>query len=300
MRPRGAAPSPATIRPMAAAEIEEARGLDAEQLQAIADLEQRVVSHDGGRLKLEWDALRQRAAHQVQDVLAWDGRSLVGFCGIYQFGAEPEIAGAVDPAHRRRGIGSALLDRALALLGERSCPSVLLVAPRAGESGRRFAAARGAPFHHAEHHMALDGPPAGPPPARPSTEGLVVRPATEADRTAVASILEEAFGPGASSFDAAGPHEVALVVERAATVVGGLRLSLEGDAAGVYGLAVRSSERGKGIGRAALYEVCLEARRRGASKVTLEVEVDNDRALGLYTSVGFERRTTEEYFQLGV
>jgi ribosomal protein S18 acetylase RimI-like enzyme len=31
-------------------------------------------------------------------------------------------------------------------------------------------------------------------------------------------------------------------------------------------------------------------------EVTLEVEVDNDHALGLYTSVGFVRQATEDYF----
>lgn len=285
---------------MPGASIEEPQGLTGEQLEAISRLERRVVSADGGRLKLAWGVLRQRPPDDVNDLLAWDGDLLVGFCGIYDFGSEPELAVAVDPDHRRRGIASALLDRARAHVRRRGRASALLVTPRATESGRAFADAVGAAFHHAEHHMALEGAPAGPPARRPSTEGLVLRSTTDGDLAAVNEIVEGAFGAGASSAAATGPHDLALVVERHGTVVGTLRLSLEGQSAGVYGLAVRPDLRGQGIGRAALYDACLEARRLGSTRVTLEVEVDNDHALGLYTSVGFERRTTEDYFRLAV
>lgn len=286
---------------MALPDVADARGLTVAQLDAIAGLERRVVAHDGGRLKLEWGVLRERSPDEVNDLFAWEDGTLAGFCGIYAFGAVPELAIAVDPARRRRGIGSALLARALEVVAGRRAASVLLVAPRATEAGRRFAEAKGAAFDHAEHHMELGGPPAGPPAARPSAAGLRLRPATDADRAAVLSILEDGFGVGAGSFSAPSPNDLSLVVERDRDVVGAVRLSLEDHAAaGVYGLAVRSDLRGQGIGRVALYDVCLEARRRGATKVTLEVEVENDHALGLYTSVGFELQTTEDYFALTV
>jgi ribosomal protein S18 acetylase RimI-like enzyme len=284
---------------MASPVVMDARGLGRTELDAIAGLERRVVAHDGGRLKLEWPSLESRPVGRVNDLLAWEGTTLAGFCGIYSFGgAEPELALAVDPGCRRRGIGSALLSRSLELLRARHAPSALLVSPRATDAGRRFAEAKGATFAHAEHHMELDGPPAGPPPPRPSTEGLRVREATEADRDAVLGVLAEAFGRDAGTAADSGPRDLALVVERGDAVVGALRLSLEDQSAGVYGFGVRSELRGQGIGRAALYEVCLEARRRGAKTVTLEVETENDHALGLYTSVGFELRTTEDYFRL--
>lgn len=276
------------------------RGLTDAQREAIAELERRVVANDGGRLKLEWEILRQRPRTEVNDLLAWDGSVLVGFCGLYSFGAEPEIAGAVDPSCRRRGVASVLLDRALEILGGRGAVAALLVTPAASGAGRAFAGARGATFHHAEHHLELPGSPIGPPPVRAETAGLCVRPATPDDRGAVVEILADAFGDGAAPFAEGAANDLALVVERHAEVVGALRLSVSRGAAGIYGFAVRSGLRGRGIGRAALYAACLEARRRGATTVTLEVAVENDHALGLYTSVGFERRTTEEYFEIAV
>ncbi len=280
--------------------VDEARGMTGTQLEAVADLERRVVAHDGGRLKLEWNTLRHRPAGEVNDLLVWDGGRLVGFCGLYVFGREPEVAGAVDPDHRRQGVGSALLERALKHVGRHGATKVLLVTPATTGAGRRFALGKGATIDHSEHHLELVGPPVGPPSPRPSTAGLRVRAAEVGDLGSIVPILEDAFGDGASDAGQAGPSDLALVVERAGDVVGSLRVELAGTSAGIYGLAVRPDLRGQGIGRAVLYEVCLEARRRGAQSVTLEVETDNDHALGLYTSVGFERRTTEDYFALPV
>jgi GNAT superfamily N-acetyltransferase len=91
--------------------LELARGLTDAQLDAVSDLEQRVVRHDGGRLKLEWGHLRNRPENEINDVLFWEGAALVGFLGLYAFGGEAiELVGMVDPGWRRRGIGSTLLE----------------------------------------------------------------------------------------------------------------------------------------------------------------------------------------------
>ncbi len=281
--------------------VDDAPGLTGAQLDAVADLERRVIAHDGGRLKLEWGVIRERPAGEVNDLLVWSGGSLVGYCGLHQFGGEPELAGAVDPAWRRHGIGSSLLARALELVGERGRTRVLLVTPTATETGRRFALARGATLDHSEHHLELGGRPEGPPAAGPSAAALRIRLARddEGDRREIVSILEAGFGQGAYAGQA-GPTDLVLVAERGGVAVGTVRLDLGGEPAGIYGLAVRPDVRGQGIGRAILYETCLEARRRGARRLTLEVETDNDHALGLYTSVGFELRTTEDYFAVPV
>ena len=287
---------------MQAPVVDDAPGLTGAQLDAIADLDRRVTAHDGGRLKLEWGVIRERPAREVNDLLAWGGGTLVGYCGLHQFGSEPELAGAVDPACRRQGIGSALLARALELVAGRGRVRVLLVTPTATETGRRFALAKGAMLDHSEHHLELVGEPAGPPAVRPSTAALRIRLARddEEDRRMIVSILEAGFGEGAAYAGQAGPSDLAFVAERDGDAVGTVRLDLGGDPAGIYGLAVRPDARGQGIGRAVLYETCLEARRRGARRLTLEVETDNDHALGLYTSAGFELRTTEDYFAIAV
>ena len=78
--------------------LDEACGLDERRLAAIADLEARVVAHDGGRLKLEWGELRTRPGDRVNDLLWWGQGSLLGFLGLYAFGGgQLELVGMVDP-----------------------------------------------------------------------------------------------------------------------------------------------------------------------------------------------------------
>ena len=55
---------------------------------------------------------------------------------------------------------------------------------------------------------------------------------------------------------------------------------------------------GRGIGLAALRRACEQLRAEGAHAIGLEVDVENDRALTLYTSVGFTPILTEDYFAL--
>jgi len=278
--------------------LELARDLGPVHLDAIAGLERRVVAADGGRLKLEWGTLRSRPGTRVDDVLWWDGDRLVGFLGLYSFGAPTvELAGMVDPAARRRGVATALIDAALPLCDARGWSQRLLVTPRTSAGGQALAASRGAVLDHSEHAMELRGDPA-PGPEDPA---IAVRPGTEADADAVFSLLKHGFGwqPAASAQELPASFlPQSLTVERDGEVVATLRLEVDGDSAGVHGFVVRPDLQGRGIGRDVLRRVCRQARARGATSVHLEVAVENDRALGLYTSLGFERVLTEDYFAL--
>jgi ribosomal protein S18 acetylase RimI-like enzyme len=283
-----------------AAVLSAPRGLSEQELDAVAALERRTVTADGGRLKLEWDTLRSRAGDRVEDLLWWDGERLLGFLALYSF-APPtvEIAGMVDPSARGRGIGTSLLDAGRELCAQRSSQRVLLVVPRPSEAGRRLAVQAGGRLDHSEHALLLTGPLHGPPP----DPAVRLRPATVDDVPRLAAILNEAFGRGPSDL---GVERVMAdlgkrtVVEVDATVVGTLRASLDGDLGTIHGFAIESERRGRGIGRAALGHACGMLRADGARRISLEVEVDNQHALGLYTSLGFAPTVTEDYWALPV
>jgi ribosomal protein S18 acetylase RimI-like enzyme len=285
--------------------LELTMALDASALQAVADLERRVGAADGGRLKLEWGHLRSRPGDRVEDLLWWDGDRLVGFLGLYAFSAPAvELTGMVDPDARRQGIATALLDAALPLCRERGYAPVLLVTPRIPVAARELARSRGAVLHHSEHALQQIGSPT----EAPADPRLTLRPMTRDDAEAVSVLDALGFGgDGDGGGDGTGAEAVARALRRREeTVLGDLdgamvavvRVSREGDAARVYGFAVHPDHQGHGIGRDVLRRICLQARADGAARVELEVAVDNDRALGLYTSLGFTAVATDDYYAL--
>jgi ribosomal protein S18 acetylase RimI-like enzyme len=272
--------------------VQRSVGLSPSTLEAIATLERRVVSADGGRLKLEWNALRHRAGRDVEDLL-WlsDGR-LAGFLGIYSHGAPVlELAGMVDPDFRRRGIGTALVEDALQVCDQRPHTATLLVVPRTSAAGHALARRRGGTLDHSEHALQL----LGPPNAVRVDPLVTIRPATSQDRPAVSELFALGFGEAPSTVDV---DPYTLVVEREHEPIGSVRLIPEEDTAGIYGFVIHPEHQGRGIGRDVLHRLCDKARADGAKAVTLEVATDNDRALHLYTSLGFTPVTTEDYYAL--
>lgn len=256
-----------------------------------------MIDADGGRLKLEWGTLRRRSGDYVEDLLWWDGDRLAGFLGFYVYGSSLELAGMVAPEARRRGIATALLDAAVPLYRERGYSQALLIVPRSSAAGKRLAVRRGAVLDHSEHALTLSGAPTDGP--RDPT--LTLRRASSADLPFVSRLFEAGFGSPAPD-DLVGQldstRKRTLVIELRGAAVGTLSVTRDGPDAGVYGFVVDPPRQGRGIGRDALRRACMELRADGARWIRLEVAVENDRALGLYTSVGFEPITTEDYFSL--
>lgn len=275
--------------------LELVRGLSAESLTSLAELERSVLAVDGGRLKLEWGTLQSRSGERVEDLLWWEDGRLLGFLGLYRFGSAPlELAGMVEPSARRRGIGTGLLDAAVELGRERGLTQGLLVVPGTSAPGRALALARGGVHEHSEHALVLDGAPApGHEDAR-----TTVRRAGPGDATDIGRLLEAAFGDPprdlTEQLALADEHTLLVAVDGAA--VGTVRLTRDGEVGGVYGFAVDPAWQGRGIGRDVLRRVCTQLRADGATRVGLEVAVDNERALGLYSSLGFTPVTTEDYY----
>jgi ribosomal protein S18 acetylase RimI-like enzyme len=277
--------------------IERARGLSASRLEAIADLERRVVTHDGGRLKLEWGSLRRRAADVVSDLLVCEDGRLIGFAGLYGVhGTTGEIAGMVDPGHRRRGIAAALLGEMLELCRERGVREALLIVPRASAAGRALAERRGATLDHSEYALLLSGEPAD----GPSDPSISLRTAQTTDVATLLRLFTSGFGYApadlAERLVADGARTV--VAERDGRVLATARLHRDGDRGSIYGFVVDPPLQGQGIGRDMLRRICRGLREEGCTEVALEVEADNDGALHLYTSLGFAPVTTEDYWAL--
>ncbi len=275
--------------------LELTRGLPLETLAQIAALEVDSVSSDGGRLKLEWNTLESRSGDTVEDILWWEDDRVVGFLGLYAFGSpNVELSGMVHPDFRRRGIGAQLLDETIKLCRDQGRHRILLVVPRTSPGGRALAESRRGFFDHSEHALDLYGQVG----EGPSDPFLTLRPVTSNDIPKESRILAEAFGDSTGSMALDALDESRLVAERDGEVIATIRVHRNPEQWGIYGFAVQSQFRGMGIGREVLRRVCRQAHEAGVARLHLEVEIDNDRALGLYTSLGFTQTSTEDYFDI--
>jgi len=72
----------------------------------------------------------------------------------------------------------------------------------------------------------------------------------------------------------------------------------EGYAVPSLGIAIHAEARGMGLGRALMLYLHAEARRRGAAKIRLKVYPENQAAVGLYRSLGYEYGSELEAGQL--
>ena len=144
-----------------------------------------------------------------------------------------------------------------------------------------------------------------------------IRAASLRDVDALAEIDRRSFRHEGEIFDAArirrliaNPRAIALVAASGEAVLGwavGLtrRTSNSGSGYGLhgrlYGVAVDPAARGLGVGRALTERVLAGLRKRGCRRLALEVRLDNDVAISLYESLGFEAAETIcDYYARGV
>jgi ribosomal protein S18 acetylase RimI-like enzyme len=172
---------------------------------------------------------------------------------------------------------------------------LLLVVPRCSPGGRSFALVHGMTHEHSEHALTLRQRPASAP-----AQAIQLRVATTDDIPVLSRLYDDGFHDGGHVDPSrlASERSRTLLIMQDGEPVGTIAVSLEDARSAIYAFVVGSDWRGRGIGRAALRHVCQEQFDAGADHVDLEVEVENDRALDLYTSIGFEPLVTEDYYEL--
>jgi len=134
-----------------------------------------------------------------------------------------------------------------------------------------------------------------------------VRPAVEADLPAVRAIDAEAFGRDAWTAAAwfaewkgvPTMRHLAVAVEDDRVVGYGIVATIA-DVADLHRIAVTADRRRHGLGAALVDALITEARRRGCTRMLLEVEASNEAALALYGRLGFvEIARRQAYYGAG-
>jgi len=133
----------------------------------------------------------------------------------------------------------------------------------------------------------------------------VLRPLRWWDLEAVHALERELFGPTAWSPEAfwgelAQRNRTLLVAEADGAVLGYAVAVVNGADADVQTIGVAPAAQGRGTGRSLLRALLAAAARAGATRMLLEVRADNEQALALYRSEGFEQIARRRgYYQPG-
>ncbi len=258
------------------------------RVQALAAL---CNTLEGLDLKLTYP-LDQRA--DAGAFLCYDAGRLVGYTAL----DGDEVCGMVHPNHRRQGIGRRLLAAALGEAERRHQPQLLLICESGSQSGQAFVAAQGGQYAFGEYRMALDTL-AEPPPndwrIRLEQAGLEAL-----DR--LTEIIAASFGDPKEIARATIVESMALQSEQYylawsdQTPVGALKVVYEPPRAGIYAFGVLPVHQGRGIGRQILFQMCARLLAQGYRPISLEVETDNTRAIGVYRACGFKETTVYNYY----
>ena len=273
--------------------------LDPAELTALRALAARCAAHDGHGVKLNWELLGRRPPGATSDFSWYADGALVGYAPLDPFGPNAELTILVAPEQRRRGIGGALADAAVAEARRRGTSELLLVVERASTSGAAFAAARGLCFGNAEYHLVLDASAA---PAL-ATTAVTMRAATADDLPALIALMQTGSAPNEA--EEAGRRAASDLTRAGARVylaeIGGMpvgRISALVSQQEVYlrAFSVLADSRGRGIGRALLLGTIARLRAEGHRRFSLDVVTDNHNALGLYTSCGFREASAYDYY----
>ena len=256
---------------------------------------------EGLSLKLDVGMLRARKGEEVNDFLYYEDGRMVGLLALDEFGAEDrEVTGGVHPEYRRRGIFSKLLAAAKDEARSREIERLILICERFSKSGQAFVAAIGAAYDFSEHRMVLtDFKERGG-----YREKILLRRAGVEDVEELAVITAMSFGHSVEGSrrnileNMEGLNVHYYLGKLGEEAVGCMNLQEGEKDYGIYGFAVLLPYRGRGFGRQMLEQVIKEVRAMSKKGITLEVETDNENAIGLYRSCGFRETTTFGYYTI--
>lgn len=284
--------------------------LDAQQLAAIRELADLCNEHDGIILKLNWDMLQDRKDDAIIAFLYYAGGQVVGFLGLYQFlSSEVEVSGMVHPQYRRQGIFGKLVRAAQEECIRRNTGKLIFICERRSDSGRAYAESAGARYNFSEYWMQLGGWNEAALSGTPDAE-IALRKAEASDIEILTRLSADGFGMDEAD---ARDYVEASFQSRADTAyiaelrplngkplpIGKIHVMLEEGVAFIFGFCILSQYRKRGYGRRILQHMLhLIRERHEAADAALEVAVENENALGLYTSCGFRIRNANDYYDL--
>jgi ribosomal protein S18 acetylase RimI-like enzyme len=279
------------------------------ELTEIEQLAELCNRYEDLHMRLDFGMLRARPGDIVTDFLYYRDDLLLGYLSLDNWGSEErEAVAMVHPDFRRQGIFNELFEATKEECIRRGIHRLKLVCERSSVAGQACAKAIGARHSFSEHEMVLEN-------FRDSNmfdENLFFHQANRSDIDALVAVQAASFNDSELflrtklvQFWQDPQRRFYLMTFGEGEVsckepVGSLRLDELDRGIGIYAFGVVPDYRRRGFGRQMLEEVIRITRSRSQKPIMLDVEVDNAAAIALYTSCGFQIKTTYDYYIVNV
>ncbi len=273
-----------------------------DEIEHLTDLCNR---YENLHMRLDFGMLRERPGDVVTDFLYYRDGRLLGYLGLDSWGSEErELVAMVHSDFRRQGIFNALFTAAKEECIGNGIHRLDPVCERSSVAGQACVKAIGARHGFAEHEMVL----VDFKDSYTFDERIFFRQAARSDLDALVTVQADSFNdpelfvrakllqlwqdPKRRFYLATfGEGEVSCK-----ELVGSLRLDEFDQGIGIYAFGVVPDYRRRGYGRQMLEETIRLVRAESQKPIMLDVEVDNAAAIALYTSCGFQIKTTYDYY----
>lgn len=278
--------------------------LSPEQIRDIEWLVQRCADADGVSPLNESARLGLKAAgsHRITHYLLPESTNLVGYASYDHNDGSLQLC--IDPEHRNFGLGTGLISTVAEQQQMRSCwafgslPAARAVAARMGMVASRQLLKMTCPLPEAIEPSLAPGTIAGSFFENELDDLLKVNARAFADHPEQGSMTREDFearlGPKQNLYHIISARAWPPGAEWGDwTFIGFHWMKVEDTLGEVYVLAVDPSWEGKGVGRSLLQLGLEQMRTHGVRWVLLYVEAANQKAVNLYTSMGFEIARTD-------
>ncbi len=259
----------------------------------------RCNQYEGLNLTLYLERAHDHHGHEANQFLYYANGELVGILTL-QPGDPIEVSLAVHPDHRRQGIGRTLLDAARTECMGRGLSRWYLVCERASQTGRGFVTTVGGRYRYSEYRLKFEHRGERLAPSRSGSIHLHRADATEVE--VLARIIATSFGRPEERVHQRVLRELQEPTHRyfIATLqgqpVGSLGVAKTGQHPYIIAFCVLIEHRGRGYGRQMLEGIVRTLVAEGTERILIEVATDNEQALSLYQSCGFEEMTSYGYY----
>ena len=281
--------------------------LDDELYKRIEELRLACFEYDGTNFKFELDfklagAIIKEVSpiRNIDEFTYWYDDKLIGYMGINDFGGRSlEVNGMVHPDYRKMGIFNRLFSLVLDEWGKRKTTEMLLLTDKSSQSGRGFIKSTGALYNHTEFEMVLDNRK-----YKNIKTRINLKIASNNDAQEIARQNAIYFNEDNSSEDLLDVEEERkrgfhiFLAEYSGNVIGKVHLHISNKEGGIFGLGILPEYRSMGLGRELLNGSVEKLIDLGADNIFLQVDGENETALGLYTSCGFQVKYAMEYYKL--